>query len=229
MFIDLGSETPHISDDEISEAAGTLFPGENLFDIQDSDGENVEFIISSGESSDEESPQQRLNELRISNSCNLIAVNGYQSRAIHRVNKDYRLDTLYESVTVSSKMKLDTEQDKISQPSCSTESPGPTPRMRKYSSAKHPGVILRYTTTRRLRPCCKAFFENPKWRYFFTLLAYIAFMCLGSFIFLLIEKPDISQSGLLNTEIIESLYDCHCHSSDKLAELLTELSNAPPS
>lgn len=213
MFIDLGGEGPHISDDEISEAAGTLFSGENLFDIQDSDGENVEFIISSGDSSDEENPQQRLNEPRISNSRNLIAINGYQSRAIHRVNRDYRLDALYESVTVSSKMKLDTHQGKISQPSCSTESSAPIPRMRRYSSAKHPGVILHYTTTRRLPPCrCKAFFENPKWRYFFTLLAYIAFMCLGSFIFLLIEKPDISQSGLLNTEIIESLYDCHCHS-----------------
>ncbi|KAM3181163.1 hypothetical protein ACTXT7_014893 [Hymenolepis weldensis] len=181
MFIDLGSEAPHISDDEIGEAAGTLFSRENLFDIQDSDGENVEFIISSGDSSDEENPQQQLNEPHSSNSRNLIAVNGYQSRAIHRVNRDYRLNTLYENVTLSSKMKSDTDQDKNSQPSCSTKSSAPIPRRRKYSSAKHPGVILQYTTTRRLPPCrCKAFFENPKWRYFFTLLAYIAFICLGS-------------------------------------------------
>lgn len=212
MFIDLGSEEPNISDDEIGETTGNLFSTNNLLSVQDSDGENVEFIISSGESSDEETSQRKLTQHRISTCVNVFSANGYPNGIIDKLDKDYRLGTLYESETDSAKIKSDTDPEFNSKNTSLAESPPINARIRKYSSAKHPGVIPHDTTKRKRLPSChcKEFLKNTKRRFFVILLAYIGFLCVGAVIFMLIEKPGVEQSGLSNMDIIDTLYDCHC-------------------
>ncbi|KAM7542447.1 hypothetical protein Aperf_G00000005024 [Anoplocephala perfoliata] len=228
MFIDLGSEVPPISDDEIGEVAATLFSREDLFSIKDSDGENVDLILSSGDSSDDDNLQELLNRPRFSSARNSVVSSVIPSLDHGRVESTYRPETECEGEVCSLRANCDTDEVNPSQPSFSADGAASGIPTRKYSSVKGLGSIPEDSLKIKRHLCrFKSVLKEPRLRYAMTFFAYVCFMCLGSLIFKWTEKSD-SDNLQLFYEIIESLYNCQCLSAERLEMVLTELSNAPP-
>lgn len=212
MFIDLGSEAPPVSEDEIGEIAATLFSSKDVFSIQDSDGENVEFIISSGDSSDDDNVQELLNKSSPSVDRNSVFPTVIPCAVRESVEDKNLSEIVYDCEVDSTRVECDAVRDITSQPPCSTDGNAPELPKRKYSSVKSLGDVLEDSMNTRRHLCqFKSVLKMPRLMYAMTLLAYVCFMCLGSFIFKYTETPDFGKLESID-KIIGSLYNCQCFS-----------------
>ena len=230
MYINIGGQTPENIENEVNSSSQNCLSSEEVISLDDSDNDNVEFVISSGSDS-----EWNFDSL----SCKTLADGACIGWKRHRTSSDQSFVSSESNVNDPNQMGKTGPLHVVAERKCQFNAG----RTRGFDNFNQPPYVSSRWADERdnSRVCSKRFstprsstdfvFEKPSFskmvykskrccktrstKFFILLISYILFMCIGSVCFQHIEKPiQKRHPEEIRKEVISVLEECNCLSGE---------------